>query len=128
MQEPASGTVVVLDDNLLFSASLTAGLKRLGYEPLLLTDEKGAAQRAADARPVAILINLGSRRWDSSALVRSLKAEPTLSSVPLVGYSGHTEVDRIAAGRAAGCDFVVANSAVSGDLASVLRRAISQNP
>jgi CheY-like chemotaxis protein len=128
MQEATSGTVVVLDDNLLFSASLTAGLKRLGYEPLLLSDEKGAAGRAAAARPIAVLINLASLRWDSNALVRSIKADPALSHVPLVGYTGHTEVDRIDAGRAAGCDLIVANSAVSSDLAAVLRRALAPSP
>jgi CheY-like chemotaxis protein len=89
--------------------------------------KKFAAERAAAARPVALLINLGSRRWDTSALIRSLKADPALTRVPLVGYTGHTEVDRIEAGRAAGCDLVVANSAVSGDLATVLRRALEHS-
>jgi CheY-like chemotaxis protein len=124
MNSATSETIVVIDDNLLFSSSLTAGLKRLGYTPLLLDDARTAPERAASARPAGILVNLGSLRWDGVALVRALKAEPALASVPVVGFTGHTEVARIEAARAAGCDHVVANSAISGDLASVLRRAL----
>jgi CheY-like chemotaxis protein len=124
MTQSASGTVAVLDDNLLFSSSVTAGLKRLGYTPLLLDSAKGAAERIAAAQPVAILVNLASLGWDSTDLVRSLKSEPALAGVPLAGYTGHTDVARIEAARAAGCDLVVANSAISSDLPSVLRRAL----
>jgi CheY-like chemotaxis protein len=121
-------TIVVIDDNLLFSSSVTAGLKRLGYAPLLLDDARTAAERAASARPAALLVNLGSLRWDGTDLVRSLKAEPALAGVPVIGFTGHTEVARIEAARAAGCDHVVANSAIAGDLASVLHRALSRDP
>lgn len=118
-------TIVVLDDNLLFSSSLATGLKRLGYEPLLLSDAREAVSRALAAKPCAILVNLSSLAWDAAALVRSLKAAPELAGVPVVGFAGHKEVDRIRAGRDAGCDHVAANSAVAGDLAGVLRHVLA---
>jgi CheY-like chemotaxis protein len=117
----APPTIVVLDDNLLFSAGVASGLKRLGYRARVIDRERGAVERVVDAHPVAILVNLSCRQWDGIALVRELRAVPGLAGVPIIGFTGHTEVDRIEAARAAGCDRVVANSAIASDLASVLR-------
>jgi CheY-like chemotaxis protein len=124
MSDSDPGTVAVIDDNLLFSSGLVAGLKRLGYTPLLLSDARDAVARSAAARPRVVLVNLSPLAWDPGALIRALKAEPTLAGVPVVGFAGHMEVARIEAGRAAGCDHVVANSAISGDLAGILRHVL----
>jgi thiamine monophosphate synthase len=43
------------------------------------------------------------------------------TGVPVVGFAGHQEVERIAAARQAGCDHVAANSAITADPATVLR-------
>jgi CheY-like chemotaxis protein len=127
MEETDGGTVVLLDDNLLSSSGLAAALKRLGYTVALLSDARDAPGRAAAANPRAILVNLTSLAWDANALVRDLKAEPRLAGVPVVGFAGHKEVERIAAAREAGCDHVVANSAISADPGAVLRHVL-RNP
>jgi CheY-like chemotaxis protein len=119
-----SPVVVVLDDNLLFSSGLVAVLKRLGYTARVIDREGGAVSRVAAARPVIILVNLASRGWDGVALVRQLRATSDLAGVPIVGFTGHTEVAQIEAARAAGCNRVVANSAISSDLGSVLRSVL----
>jgi CheY-like chemotaxis protein len=124
MTEPTGGTVVLLDDNLLSSSGLVSGLKRLGYTPRLLSEANDAVARAAGAAPAVVLVNLAARAWDSDALVRALKDEAALAGVPVVGFCGHLEVDRIHAARSSGCDLVVANSAIASDLAGVLRQAL----
>jgi CheY-like chemotaxis protein len=123
MSEPRNPSILVLDDNLLFSAGLMTALKRLGLGVAIVDAPARALPRARELQPVAILINLAARALDSPTRVRELKAEPTLSAVPVLGYCGHMETVLIAAGRAAGCDIVVANSAISGSLDDVLRRA-----
>ena len=45
-----------------------------------------------------------------------------LGMTVVLGYTGHTEQARIEAGRQAGCDRVVANSAITGDLRALLER------
>lgn len=117
-------SVVLLDDNLLSSSGLVVALKRQGYAVTLLSDARDALARAAATAPRAILLNLTSLAWDANALIRALKAEPALAEVPIIGFAGHKEVERIAAARAAGCDHVVANSAISSDPGAVLRHAL----
>jgi CheY-like chemotaxis protein len=126
METPESATIVLLDDNLLSSSGLAATLKRQGYRVALLTDARDAPARAAAAAPGVILVNLTALAWDANALVRAMKGEPALAGVPVVGFAGHKEVERIAAAREAGCDHVVANTAIAADPGSVLRNLLSR--
>jgi two-component system cell cycle response regulator DivK len=121
METTDAGTIVLLDDNLLSSLGLMTALKRRGYDVVLLSDARDAPARAVAAAPRAIVVNLAALAWDANALVRDLKAEPALAGVPVVGFAGHQEVERIAAARQAGCDYVAANSAITADPATVLR-------
>jgi CheY-like chemotaxis protein len=115
----------LIDDNLLFTSQISAGLAKLGLAAEVISRPDGAVERIAAAAPVVILVNLSSDRLRPLELVRAIKAEPRLERVPLVGFTGHTEQERITAARKAGCDHVAANSAVTGDLGSVLGRLAS---
>jgi len=126
MNPTDASTIVLLDDNLLSSSGLMTALKRAGYRVVLLYEARDAPARASAAAPRAILVNLASLAWNATALVRNLKAEPGLAGVPIVGFAGHKEVERIAAAREAGCDHVAANSAIAADPAAVLRRLLER--
>jgi CheY-like chemotaxis protein len=115
-------TAALIDDNLLFSSQISAKLAQLGVTPVVLGSPAGAVERLAAEPPVVILVNLSSDRLGPLELVRAIKAEPRLAGTPVVGYTGHTEQARIEAGRQAGCDRVVANSAITGDLRALLER------
>src|SRR5438093_8082770 len=116
----------LIDDNLLTSSQISAKLTALGLTPSLIGGAAGAVGRlAAGEPPVVILVNLSADRLGPLELVRAIKGEPRLAGVPVVGFTGHTEQARIQAGRDAGCDRVVANSAVTGDLGAVLDRYLA---
>lgn len=112
----------LIDDNLMTSSTISAKLSQLGLTPVVIGSADGAVERLAAEPPVVVLVNLTADRLRPLDLVRALKAEPHLAEVPVIGFTGHTETTRIEAGRAAGCDRVVANSAVTGDLRAVLSR------
>jgi CheY-like chemotaxis protein len=122
MTPPANSSILVADDNLLFSSGLVPALRRLGLTAVVVDQAAQVLSRARVVQPAAILLNLAARSLDGPARVRELKADPQLGSIPVVGYCGHLETELIAAGREAGCDIIVANSAVSGNLDDVLRR------
>jgi CheY-like chemotaxis protein len=122
--EASPRRAALIDDNLLFSSQITAGLARLGLAAEVIGSPAGAVERLAAAPPVVILVNLSSDRLRPLEVVRAIKTEPRLAGVPVVGFTGHTEQERITAAREAGCDRVAANSAVTGDLGSVLGRLL----
>jgi CheY-like chemotaxis protein len=114
--------IALIDDNLMTSSSISARLLQLGLTPVVISSASGAVERLADEPPAVVLVNLTADRLQPLDLVRAIKVEPRLAGVPAIGFTGHTEADRIDAGREAGCDRVVANSAVAGDLRAVLAR------
>lgn len=123
--ETPTRRAALIDDNLMFTGPIAAGLARLGLTAEVIGSSGGLVGRLAAGPPAVILINLSSDRLQPLELIRGIKAEPQLSGVPVVGYTGHTEQARIGAAREAGCDRVAANSAVTGDLRGVLSQVLS---
>jgi CheY-like chemotaxis protein len=123
MAMSAEPHILVVDDNLLFSSRLLSGLRQLGAAATLVDVAGEVVSRARAVKPDAILIDLASRSLSSAQRVRELKADADLASIPIVGYCGHLETQLIDDGRAAGCDVVVANSALVSGLPDVIRRA-----
>ena len=114
--------ITLIDDNLMTSSQVSAKLSQLGFAPEVISSAAGAVEHLAAEPPAVVLVNLTADRLQPLEIVRAIKAEPRLAELPVIGFTGHTEAARIEAGRAAGCDRVVANSAVTGDLRAVLSR------
>ena len=123
-EEAAPRRAALIDDNLLFTSQISAGLAKLGLAAEVIGSPNGAVERLAAAPPTVILVNLSSDRLQPLDLVRAVKAEPRLAGVPVIGFTGHTEQARIQAAREAGCDRIAANSAMTGDLRAVLSQVL----
>ncbi len=117
---PAGSTVVVADDDVLFSTRITATLAALGYASVAVRSGD-AFTRALGRGPAAAIVNLAARGFDGAALIRRAKGEAATRAVPLLAFCGHRDVARQTAAREAGCDLVTTNSAISADLPRLLR-------
>jgi CheY-like chemotaxis protein len=113
---------VVVDDNLLFTSALVPLLRSLGFEAASAGGGPATVERLATAPPEVLFVDLTAGRTDGAALVRELRRRPELAGTGIVGYAGHVERDRFAAGREAGCDLVVPNSAMRKALPEVLEK------
>ena len=113
---------VVIDDNLMFAAMVEPQLKRLGYEVTTLSRPPVDAAEVAALAPALILVNLASERSPGADTVRGLRARPELVNTPLIGYAGHVEQHLLHAGRDAGADLVVPNSAIRAGMPQVLEK------
>lgn len=116
-------SVVLIDDNLLFSAGIESALRRLGCRVRVLPGGPGTADRIAADAPAFVLLNLAAARGESLELLRALRAHPALPGLRILAFTGHLETGTIHAAREAGADQVLANSAVAGHLETVLRKA-----
>jgi len=113
---------VVVDDNLMFAMMVEPQLKRLGYAARTLSGSPSAAAAIAELRPALVVVNLTSTRYPGPALVRELRAREELADTAIIGYAGHVEREFFEAGREAGADLVVPNSAVRASMAEVLEK------
>lgn len=115
-------TAVLVDDNLMFSMMVEGSLKRCGYQVRTLSGAPDIVDRIEAAAPDLVIVNLTSTRTGGPALVSALRARPALSRLPVVGYAGHVERQFFQAGKEAGADMVVPNSALKSALPEVLAK------
>jgi len=118
-------TVVVADDDLFFSARISAVLTSIGYVPVVVRT-LDAFRRALAQAPAAGIVNLAAHQFDAAAAVRDAKDAADTRSIPLLGFCGHRDVARQAAAREAGCDLVVTNGAVSAGLPALLNSLVER--
>jgi hypothetical protein len=115
------GSVLVIDDELLFSTRVESGLRAFGFQPLFV-DRAEQVGEALNAFPVLALVNVGSTtsRWQELLpLVKARRPDPP---PVFVGYGPHVDLELRQRALHAGCTAVVGRSAVAEDLGSLLRR------
>jgi len=115
------GLVLVLDDDLLFSPRIEMGLKAGGYRARFVT-RIAELNEALKVAPVLILANLGARGVPWPKMVELAQARRLPPHAPVVGYGPHTDLELRRRALEAGCDAVVARSAVANNMASLLER------
>lgn len=119
---PALPAAVIVDDNLMFAVVVEGALRREGYAVRSLSGGASTPGDIAALAPAIVFVNLTSARYPGPALVRELRARSELAGTPIVGYAGHVETDFLHAGREAGADIVVPNSAVRAAMPEVLAK------
>jgi CheY-like chemotaxis protein len=112
--------LAVLED-LFFTVKINEAAKRAGLPVTFVKSETDALEHAA-GHPALILIDLNSACVDPLHLVRSLKADPTLSKIDIVGYVSHVQGELKQQAQDAGCNMVLARSAFSQNLPQILKR------
>jgi CheY-like chemotaxis protein len=117
-------TVIVADDDLLFSTRITSALTGLGHRPLRV-DGLGAFRDAVYRAPDAAILNLAAFKFDALEAIRLAKGDPRTRAVPLLGFCGHADAPRRAAAREAGCDLLATNGEVSASLPRLLERLLN---
>ena len=120
MNNSTKKVLAVLSD-LMFTVKIQEAAKRAGLSVTFVTSRENALQRAKEG-PSVILLDLNGTSVDSLELISALKADPETSHIELVGYVSHVQVDLKQAALERGCDLVVARSAFSQNLPSILSR------
>jgi CheY-like chemotaxis protein len=123
---PADRVLGLIDD-LMFSSRVDGAVRALGarWQKISSLDDARtslAEARAEGGRVAVVILDLGWRKGDALAVARELRADPDLSSVPLVAFGSHVQAERLDGARAAGCDMALPNSAFSATLPQILQR------
>ncbi len=114
--------ILIAVDDLLFSSKIRAAAKHGGAEIAFARTAAEILQQARATRPSAVVFDLNSSRTDPIGTIRSLKTDPELASIAVVGFVSHVRADLVEAARAAGADEVMARSAFVERIGEILRR------
>ncbi len=115
-----AGPIITCVPDLFFLAKIRETAKALGVT-IVANDVGRSPAAVAESRPQAVIVDLNS--CGSSALdwIRALKSDPGTHPIPIVGFVSHVQNELITAAREAGCDTILARSAFTQQLPSLLK-------
>lgn len=105
-------TVLVFDENLMWSVKLKSGIEGLGHDAVVYSTVPDSLEG-----DVAI-VNLGSRVFPPSEILSLLKER----GIKSIAHAGHKEKPLLLVGADSGADLVVTNGELTHKLAEVLAR------
>jgi PleD family two-component response regulator len=112
--------VAVLSD-LMFTVKIQEAAKAAGLDVVFVKTGEQAMEQAK-LHPVAIILDLNDVAGHPLDIITKLKADKETSGISLLGYVSHVQADLKQAAQERGCDVVMARSAFSHNLPSILRR------
>ena len=114
--------IVCVVDDLIFSIKISTAAKALGVEVYFERTPAQVLPRVREKQPSLVIFDLNSTKLRPLETIAAMKADPSLATIPTLGYVSHVETGTIAAARKAGVDEVLARSAFSERLGEILTR------
>ena len=121
---PHRRRVLVVVPDLFFATRIAATAQALGVE--IIASPAAEALEACRREPPDLVILDLHGSGDPAGLARALKADPASGGVRIAGFYSHVDQERRRAAEAAGVDEVLARSAFTARLATLL--AGSEHP
>jgi CheY-like chemotaxis protein len=119
--------IIVVVEDLLFLSKIQQTAQMLGISIEAVAAAK--VEERARATPVsALIVDLNHRSGGAVELVRALKAHSATRGIPITGFLSHVQEELAAAARAAGCDRVLARSAMTRQLPELLKALEHREP
>ena len=118
---PVPKVVVVMND-LFFSAKINDAAKQLGMTAVFVKD-KAIALEQFKLKPALVIFDLNCASVDPLELIQAARE----AAIPSIGFISHVQVDLKQKAQEAGCDTVVARS-VFAQKALELIEQISRQP
>lgn len=116
--------ILAILDDLMFTSKIKSAAAHLGVPISFARTADAALAGMRTSPPKLVILDLNNPRTDPLGTVGKMKADPLLSSVPIVGFASHVQTDVIEAARKAGVDDVLARSAFTQHLPEILARAL----
>ena len=121
MQKQESKRVLAVVSDLFFTVKLNEAAKRNGLA-IEFVKEAGELLEKAKNRPTVIVFDLNFDAIEPLKLISELKAGPETKGVSLIGYLSHIQGELKQQAQEAGCDMVMARSALSQNLMQIFKR------
>ena len=125
---PIRPRVLLVDDYPDAREMYTEYLEFSGFEVIEAANGMEAVQRAIDAAPDIILMDLSLPVMDGWEATRRLKADARTASIPVVALTGHALAGISEGARKAGCDAFITKPCLPEDLVIEIRKMLDSHP
>ena len=115
---------LIIEDDLFFSVRIEKTLQKMGYTVNVATTTQQAVTQSETAPPDLIILNFGNERMDAAATVEHLKTAHPAARV--LGHVSHVNMAFVRPNAMrAGCDLLVANSALTMRLPQLVEKLLA---
>lgn len=115
--------VFAIVDDMFFASKIRATAEAVGIEVSFPRSVERLVEKAREARPGLVVVDLHNTKIDPVAVGRELKSDEDLKGVPLLGFFSHVHTDLQRNAVAAGYDQVIPRSVFARDLGQILSTA-----
>ena len=115
-----SGVIIAIVDDMFFKSKIRAVAEAVGTEISFPRNKDALFQKAREAKPQLIIVDLHNQKIESAALATELKSDEELRAIPLLGFFSHVETELQRNALAAGFDQVIPRSVFARDLSKIL--------
>jgi PleD family two-component response regulator len=114
--------ILAVVDDLLFTVKISDAAKRAGLDAEFVKSEKDVMDKAAQEKPLLIILDLNNNSVQPLELIAKLKSDGDLRHISLIGYLSHVQGELKQKAQEAGANIVMARSAFSQNLPQILKR------
>lgn len=115
-----SRVIIAVVDDMFFASKIRAVAEAVGTEIIFPRSSESLIQKAREAKPQLIIVDLHNQKIEPAALAGELKADEELRAVPLLGFFSHVQTELQRSALAAGFDRVIPRSVFARDLPGIL--------
>jgi CheY-like chemotaxis protein len=120
--------VLIVDDDLVIQRLLRLNFEIRGYKVSIAGDGLEALSKVRDERPDAVVLDIMMPKMDGIEVTRTLKADPTTESIPVVLLSAKIDEDDFEGNRSYGADAYMAKPFDPMDLLDRVRGLLPKQP
>jgi len=118
--------ILAVVEDIFFLAKIQQTARQLGVTVESVGPD-ALQERLAGNGASAILLDLNHRSGKAIATLEKVRSDPATRPIPVVAFLSHVQTDLAQAARAAGCERVMARSAFSQQLPTLLRELSGEN-
>ena len=115
-----SRNIIAVVDDLFFASKIRGTAEQVGANVKFARSLEALVEAARGDLPSLILVDLHTQKFDPITLAATLKGDDQLSSIPLIGFFSHVQVELQRAATTAGYDRVMPRSAFVTNLSKIL--------
>ena len=112
--------IIAVVDDMFFAAKIRAVAEAVGSEISFPRNSEALLQKAREAKPKLIIVDLHNQKIEPAALAGELKADEELREIPLLGFFSHVQTELQRNAISAGFDQVIPRSVFARDLPKIL--------
>ena len=116
-----SKRIFALVDDLFFAEKIRATAESCGIPMMITKSADELLLKLKTESPSLLIVDLNGSNTRPLETLQSIRSNPELTAVPLLGFFSHVQTDLKARALQAGCDKVLPRSQLSQSLAEILR-------